>query len=81
MMPTLRVVQLKQKARGGMGSSQAADMGETTGQGHMGQGFDQGNLGRGFDNTSAGANNFGICIQAFAYKARVAVALAVRADL
>ncbi len=37
------------------GSSQASDMTETTGQGHMGQGFDQnqGNLGRGFDNTGA----------------------------
>ncbi len=37
------------------GSSQAGDMGETTGQGNMGQGFDQnqGNLGRGFDNTGA----------------------------
>ena len=37
------------------GSSQADDMGETTGQGNMGQGFDQnqGNLGRGFDNSGA----------------------------
>jgi hypothetical protein len=37
------------------GSSQASDMAETTGQGHMGQGFDQnqGNLGRGFDSTGA----------------------------
>ena len=53
-------MQLKQKARGGMGGG-AADMGETTGQGHMGQGFDQGNLGRGFDNTGAGVR---ICIGA-----------------
>ncbi len=37
------------------GSSQASDMTETTGQGHMGQGFDQnqGNLGQGFDSTGA----------------------------
>lgn len=37
------------------GSSQASDMTETTGQGHMGQGFDQnqGNLGRGFDSSGA----------------------------
>lgn len=42
-------VQLKRKARGGMGGAGVMD--ETTGQGHMGQGF-----GQGFDNS-------GECVQ------------------
>lgn len=46
-MPWLLLLQLKQKARGGMGS--ASDMDETTGQGNMGQGF-----GQGFDNAGSG---------------------------
>ena len=40
-------VQLKQKARGGMGGAGVMD--ETTGQGNMGQGF-----GQGFDNSGSG---------------------------
>lgn len=41
-------VQLKQKARGGMGGASVMD--ETTSQGNMGQGF-----GQGFDDSGSGA--------------------------
>ena len=56
-------MQLKQKARGGMGGH-AAEMGETTGQGHMGQGFDQGqgNLGRGFDDSASGTRDWSCAV-------------------
>ena len=45
-------VQLKQKARGGMGGAGVMD--ETTGQGHMGQGF-----GQGFDNSGSDVGKHG----------------------
>lgn len=41
-------LQLKQKARGGMGGAGVMD--ETRGQGNMGQGF-----GQGFDHSASGA--------------------------